>query len=68
MDPTIDVHAPLIGQDGLEYLNFAAYLEGRPIDCRRNTVIRQKRAEGWSAEHIDFWLRFHDEPPSSSPT
>lgn len=46
----IDPNAPLIGQDGLEYEDFAAYLEGRPINCWRNGEIsRIPYGSGWRA-------------------
>lgn len=46
----IDPNAPLIGQDGLEYEDLAAYLEGRPIDCLRNEEIsRLPYGSGWRA-------------------
>lgn len=50
MTQDFDPNAPLIGQDGLEYEDLAAYLEGRPIECGRNEEIsRIPYGSGWRA-------------------
>lgn len=45
MAKELDPDAPLVGEDGLEYANFADYLCGKPVNCRRNDEIRGLRAE-----------------------
>jgi hypothetical protein len=60
MNEEIDIHAPFIAQDGLEYACFAKYLLGEPQDTWRNQRIQDHRKAGRSEAALQQWIKGYD--------
>jgi hypothetical protein len=56
-----DPQAPCIGQDGLEYEDFAQLILGEPKDCWRNKHIITARRRGTRESDIRTWIKAFDE-------
>lgn len=57
-----DPDARYVGEDCIEYRNFADFLRERPLDCPRNKAIAKFWQDGCSAEGIKLWARAWDGP------
>lgn len=61
MTQDFDPNAPLIGQDGLEYKDLAAYLQGQPAGTTRNGNVIHYRAYGYREDAVRaYWEAFDD--------
>jgi hypothetical protein len=56
----VDVEAPFIAQDGLEYDDLAAFILGQPHDNWRNRTIQDFRRCGRSEAAIREWIAGYD--------
>lgn len=64
-----DVSKPFIGEDGLEYADWAGALCGTPVECERNERVLAARAVGVPEEEIQAWIkRFDGDDPTPSHT
>lgn len=48
---------PVVGQNGLEYANFADLIAGKPLDCPRNDVIATLKDHPSVKGGVQEWVR-----------